>query len=115
MRPAGQSPALIAHIHTAHARGHCHLRFAIKPLQLALDLQGQLTGWGNDQSQRVRRAVKHLIASQKTIANGQTKADRLTRSGLRRDQQVRLCQFWRGDGQLNGSQSVVAALFQRVS
>ena len=86
MRPAGQSPTLVAHIHAAHTRGHRYLRFAIQPLQLALDLQGQLTRGGDDQSQWVSGAVKNLIGSQKAVTNRQTKADRFTGARLCRNQ-----------------------------
>ena len=109
-----QGPALVAHIHTANGRYHMGTGFGIEPAQLALDLQRQLAGRRNHQRQRQGCAIKGFGVPQKGRRHGKTKAHGLARSGLRRDQEIRVFQFGRGHGLLHRCQLLVAARLKRL-
>ena len=108
MRAPFQRAAFVAHVHTAHAGRHLNTRLAIKPREFAFHLQGQFARGGHDQCQGGTGGVECVGIAQKRAANGQTKANRLARSGLRGHQQVLVSQFGVRDRLLHGGQGFIA-------
>jgi hypothetical protein len=77
-------------------------RLRIEPCQLALDLQGELAGRRDDQSQRRGGLLELLGTIEQILGHGQTVSDGLARAGLGRHQKVAVDRILTKHGELNG-------------
>lgn len=87
-------------------------RMLIKPCEFAMDLQGELARWRDDQGQRRRSALKPLVPAQKIACNCQPVSDGLARPGLGRNEEIPIDSLFRKHGKLNRGRPIVAALGQ---
>jgi len=85
-----QGARLLAGVHAADAGDDLGARLGVQPFQLRRDLQRQLARRGDGQHQRRIRLAEPLVLAQQGRRRRQTERHRLARSGLGRNQQVRL-------------------------
>ena len=102
MGAAFQRPALVAHVHAAHAGCDFGVCVGIEPAQLARDLQRKLTRGRDDQAKGRSGADKEgFFACEEFIRNGETESNRFARTCARGDQEVAPFKFWRRGGGLD--------------
>jgi hypothetical protein len=82
----------------------------IEPGELAVHLQRQLAGGGDDQRQRVAGAVEGFGFAEQRGGEREAIGDGLARSGLGGDEFVAVGQFGLEDGGLDRRRVVIAAL-----
>jgi hypothetical protein len=108
----GKLALFAARIHAADAGDDAPIRILIKPREFAMDLQGELARWRDDQGKRCGSPLKPLGPAQKILCNRQPVSDGLARAGLGRNEKVAVDSFVRKHGDLNRGRPIVAALGQ---
>jgi hypothetical protein len=88
LRPGAQRVPLLRRVHPADACRHPRAGLAVEPDQLAADLQRQLARRRDHQRQRLARGFRHAVRLEQLGRHGHPEGDRLSRAGLRRDDQV---------------------------
>ena len=107
MRATVQRALFGAVIHAADTSGDLRASGAVKPIQLAGDLQGQFARRGNHQGHR-GVCIKQLVrATQQLIRNRDAKGHGLARPGLRRNQHIAVLGFGRQNRHLNGGKGFI--------
>ena len=114
MRAAIQRAPLLARIHAADAGHDPRPGLGVEPLQFALHLQGEFPCRRDDQRQRLRRRSQPGLVAHQRWRDGEAKADGLARSGLRRNQKVRLIERGIRDRLLHRGQRVVSTFGEGV-
>ena len=99
-----------ARVHAADAGDDAPIRILIEPCELAMDLQGELTGWRDDQGKRCGSPFEALQAAEQILCNGEPVSDGLARAGLGRNEKIAASNFVRKHGGLNRGRPIVAAL-----
>ena len=98
----GEGVALAPGVHAADAGGDPRAGLGVEPGELAVDLQGELAGRGDDQGARgAGRSEPGGVAEQRR-GEREAEGDGLARAGLRRDQEVALQDVGREDRGLDG-------------
>ena len=100
--------AFVAHVHAAHAGRDPDLRRRVEPFEFPLDLDGKFARRSDDQAQRRGGRVEAFAASKQRRRDGDAEGDRLSRAGLRRDQQIGFAMILIRHRQLNRRQLAVA-------
>ncbi len=114
MRAPLERPTLVAHVHSADARGDACPRLSIQPAELAHHLEGQLARWRNHKSERSTCGAERFRPAEQRRGDRQAEAHGLARPGLRRHEQVGFLKLGIGHGLLNGCQGVESALGERI-
>jgi hypothetical protein len=111
----GKLALFAARIHAADAGDDAPIRILIEPCELAMDLQGELTGWRDDQGKRCGSPFEALQAAEQILCNGEPVSDGLARAGLGRNEKVAVNSFVCEHGDLNRGRPVVVALGESAS
>lgn len=88
MDAVGELAPLARRIHAANQSDYPRAGLAVKPRELALNLDREFSRWRDDQRQRLTRRPQRVGAFQQRVGDRQTIGDRLARARLRRDQQI---------------------------
>ena len=110
MRAAREVAPLLRRIHAADAGGDAGTGLAIKPVELAADLHGQLARGGDDQRQRSLGGFQGARLAEQFVRHGQPESDGFARPGLGRDDQVPPGRLGLKDGGLHRSGILIATL-----
>ncbi len=112
MAAIGQRPLLPAHIHAADAGDDTGACRTVEPDQLPVDLEGELTGGGDDQGQRLARGLEALGVAQQGGRHGEPVGDRLAGARLGGHEEIPIGSLRLQHGGLDGGRIVVAFVGQ---
>src|ERR1700730_10978439 len=96
----------------ADAGTHARIRILIEPCEFAMDLQGKLARWCDDQGKRCCGPLEPLGIAKKIFCNGQTIGDGFAGAGLRRNQEVAAGGIVREHRGLDRSRPIIVAFRQ---
>ena len=109
VRALAQRAALLRGVHAADAGGDAGAGLAVEPDQLAADLERELAGRGDDQSERLADIGHLAIGLDQLRRHGEAEGDGLAGAGLRRDDEVAPFSFRLQHGGLDGGGRGIAA------
>ena len=109
-----QLAAFAARVHAADTGDHPRAGIVIEPAQLALHLQRQFAGGGDDERERHARRPHGRSTLQQRVGDRQAVSRGLSRTGLGRDEQVAALGFRVENRRLNRGRFAVFAFGQRA-
>ena len=114
MRTTIKGTTLVAHVHAADTRRHCHASTCVEPLKFAFHLQGKFACGCNAQGQWTASGAKVAVFRKDCRPNRQTESYGFTGPCLGGNQQVFAFEVRVNTGFLHGSKGIITLFCQCI-